>query len=270
VPVPVPIDGEGLVVDAIPPRARAVYTTPSHQSPSGVTMSMARRRALLAHADRHGVAVIEDDYDSEHRHTDRPLEPLHLLDHSGRVIYVGTFSKTIAPSLRLGFAALPTSLVAAARNLRMLLDRQPPAITQQALLRFITDGHLERHLRRARRVYRERHELVTAFLAQQAAAGRLQPLGPDHAGLHVAALLLGGAREADVHVAAAAADLTLGEFGACWLRRQPPPPEGIVIGFGAIATRDLPEALARLEAVLAAVGVGEGPVPRRARRRAQA
>ena len=116
--VAVPVDSEGIVVEQIPTEARMVYTTPSHQSPTGVTMSMARRRELLRFAENNDVAVIEDDYDSEYRHSDRPLEPLHRLDLHGRVVYVGSFSKTLSPSLRLGFIVLPPSLVSAAITLR--------------------------------------------------------------------------------------------------------------------------------------------------------
>ena len=108
---PVPVDGEGLVVDRIPPGTRVVYTTPAHQYPTGVVMSLPRRLALLDHADRHDVTIIEDDYDSEYRHVARPLEPLQRLDRNERVIYVDTFSKTLSPALRLGFAVLPHPLI---------------------------------------------------------------------------------------------------------------------------------------------------------------
>ena len=100
----VPVDDQGLVVDLLPPSARIVYVTPSHQYPLGMTMSMPRRRALLRWAERHDAAVIEDDYDTEFRYVDRPLEPLQALDANGRVVYVGSFSKTFSPSVRLGFA----------------------------------------------------------------------------------------------------------------------------------------------------------------------
>ncbi len=170
---PVPVDAEGIVVGQIPSRARVVYTTPSHQSPTGATMSMSRRRELLALAERQDLAVIEDDYDSEYRHVDRPLEPLYRLDRSGRVIYVGTFSKTLSPSLRLGFVVLPESLVDAAVNLRELMDWQPPAGLQVALLRLIADGLLDRHLRRTRKVYSERHHLVARFVQDAATDGHL-------------------------------------------------------------------------------------------------
>src|SRR5262249_40951225 len=103
----VPVDDDGLVVRRIPRTARAVVVTPSHQAPTGAVLSGPRRRELLAFARTHRAIVIEDDYDTEHRYVDRPLEPLHRLDRDGRVIYVGSFSKTLSPSLRLGFVVAP-------------------------------------------------------------------------------------------------------------------------------------------------------------------
>ena len=114
--VGVPVDDQGLVVEAIPPRTRLVYVTPSHQFPLGMAMSLPRRLALLAWAERHDAAVVEDDYDSEFRYGGRPIEPLQTLDPSGRVIYVGSFSKTLLATLRLGFLVAPASLVGAVRS----------------------------------------------------------------------------------------------------------------------------------------------------------
>ena len=111
----VPVDGEGLVVSAIPNAARLVYTTPSHQFPLGMSMSLDRRGALLAWAHQRGAVLIEDDYDSEFRFSDRPLEPLHSLDRGRRVLYVGSFAKTMLPMLRLGFLVVPPSLRPAVR-----------------------------------------------------------------------------------------------------------------------------------------------------------
>jgi GntR family transcriptional regulator/MocR family aminotransferase len=103
----VPVDDQGLVVDAIPAGTRLVYVTPSHQFPLGMTMPLPRRLALLDWAERHDAAIVEDDYDSEFRYGDRPIEPLQTLDTSGRVIYIGSFSKTMLPTLRLGFVIAP-------------------------------------------------------------------------------------------------------------------------------------------------------------------
>jgi GntR family transcriptional regulator / MocR family aminotransferase len=247
---PVPVDAEGIVVDAIPPRAKIVFTTPSHQSPTGATMSLTRRRALLTFAERHGAAIVEDDYDSEYRYDDRPLEPLHTLDRSGRVIYIGTFSKTLSPSLRLGFAVFPESLVDASIAMRELMDLQPPVINQQAMVRFIADGHLERHLRKCRKIYRPRHQMVTEFVNEQVATGRLRPVADSHAGLHVAAHLTEGEDELALRRRALAAGVALGNYSDYWAHVETAEP-GVLIGFGAIPTEDLPIALATLAGVLA-------------------
>jgi GntR family transcriptional regulator/MocR family aminotransferase len=246
--LPVPVDSEGIVVDKIPTRARLVYTTPSHQSPMGVTMSMGRRHELMHFADQHNVGIIEDDYDSEYRHADRPLEPLHRLDRHGRVIYVGSFSKTLSPSLRLGFIVLPQPLAAPAAALRALVDWQPPAILQAALLRFIVDGHLDRHLRRTRRIYSERHRIVIDFVREAVDAKLLLAPYPSYVGLHITALLPAGTDEATIREAARANGIALGHFAQCC--QQPSAPAGLIIGFGATPTRDLPDALRSLRQVL--------------------
>ena len=246
--LPVPVDDEGIVVDQIPTRARLVYTTPSHQSPTGVTMSMARRHALMRFAEQHDVGIIEDDYDSEYRHADRPLEPLHRLDRHGRVIYVGTFSKTLSPSLRLGFVVMPPSLCGPAVALRALIDWQPPASLQATLLRFIVDGHLDRYLRRTRKIYSERHGIVVEFVRDAVAAGLLLAPPPSYAGLHVTALLPSGRDEATVRESARSSGIALGDFAQCWQRHDAP--AGLIIGFGATPTSDLVAALDALEQAL--------------------
>lgn len=248
---PVRVDAEGIVVDEIPPRAKVIFTTPSHQSPTGATMSLARRRALLSFAERHGVAVIEDDYDSEYRYDDRPLEPLQALDRSGRVIYLGTFSKTLSPSLRLGFAIFPDSLVGPSVAMRELLDWQPPVVNQQAMVRFIGDGHLERHLRKCRKIYRPRHQMVTAFVDRQVAAGRLRKVAENHAGLHVAVHLPEGTDELEVRRRGLEVGVALGDYRDYWADETDAQP-GLLIGFGSIATDELPNALDALGVVLAA------------------
>ncbi|UMG91434.1 PLP-dependent aminotransferase family protein [Nocardioides sp. TF02-7] len=258
--VPVPVDGEGIVVDRIPAGARLVYTTPSHQFPLGVTLSLGRRRQLLAHAARHGAAVVEDDYDSEFRHEPRPLDTLHCLDPTGHVIYVGTFSKSLLPSLRLGYLLCPPSLRPAVLAARQLTDGYGPPHLQAALARFIDEGLLARHVRRATRVYTERRALVLEELARLPVA-----VVPSAAGLHVAAHLTDDAVAAAAVVAAAARE------GVELEALQPLGPgirEGLVLGFGATVTGSVRPGIRRLGRLLA--GAGGSPTTPGPRRRSPA
>jgi GntR family transcriptional regulator/MocR family aminotransferase len=243
----VPVDAAGIRPESVPAHARVVYTTPSHQSPTGATLTVARRRALLAHADRHHQAIIEDDYDSEHRHTDRPLEPLHLLDTTGRVIHVATFSKTLAPSIRLGYAVFPIELAHHAVALRATSDVQPSELVQRAVHHLVTSGDLERHLRRTRKIYAERHAAVAEWVARMSAAGHLTPWATDHAGLHVTTLLH---RVTEVELATRLQPhgVRLGSYGDTWAR--PPDHEGVIIGFGNADTDQLVTALGHVEQAL--------------------
>jgi GntR family transcriptional regulator / MocR family aminotransferase len=184
--VGVPVDNEGLVVTALPRGARVVYVTPSHQYPLGVVMTLPRRQALLAWAERNNAAIIEDDYDSEFRFGGRPLEPLQSIDATGRVIYVGTFSKTMLPALRLGFLVAPPSLRKALRNTKYLTDWHTSTLGQAALAHFIEDGGFARHIRKMTGVYRERHAMITHEVERDLA--EYLTLIPSGAGLHVAVL----------------------------------------------------------------------------------
>jgi GntR family transcriptional regulator / MocR family aminotransferase len=244
----VPVDEQGLVVDLLPPEARIVYVTPSHQYPLGMTMSMPRRRALLRWADRHDAAVIEDDYDTEFRYVDRPLEPLQALDASGRVVYVGSFSKTFSPSIRLGFTVLPAPLAEPVAALRQLIDWHPPTAMQTALAGFIEDGLLDKHIRRSKRGYAERYHILAGALAGPL-AGHLTARAPN-AGLHIAAVLREGLPEKAVLQAAATAGIATSGLRDCF--RAGPPQPGLLIGFGAVSAADLPTALGVLGRVLAA------------------
>jgi GntR family transcriptional regulator / MocR family aminotransferase len=248
----VPVDAEGLVVDALPRKARVVYVTPSHQYPLGVAMSLMRRQALLAWAERKDAIVIEDDYDSEFRFGGRPLEPLQTLDSAGRVIYVGSFSKTMLPTLRLGFMIVPPSLRLAAHKAKFVSDWHTPIIAQSALARFIDDGSFARHIRRVSSIYRERHEILAASIRENF-SDRLE-LIPSSAGLHVAAY----ARRASVShidaVAARAADLDVAIQRLSAFVVDGKPPAGIVLGYGAIETGRISEGLRRLRRSFDEVG----------------
>ena len=224
----------------IPSGIAALYTTPSHQSPTGTTLTLARRHELLALAGRQRFVIIEDDYDSEYRHANRPLEPLQRLDTTGRVVYIATFSKTLAPGIRLGYALYPTGIIDAAIALRTLNDGQPPDLLQRAMHRFIVDGDLDRHLRKTRRIYTERHQIVANLVDEQHRHGRLEPTGTSNAGLHVAARLRTGHTEQQIAAYVEARGVRLGNYQTCW--HTPPDHHGLVIGFGNITTNDLPDA----------------------------
>jgi GntR family transcriptional regulator/MocR family aminotransferase len=167
---PAPVDENGLVVaearadgDGI----RLAIVTPTHQFPTGATLSLARRLELLHWASEDGVWVLEDDYDSEFRYEGRPLSALHGLDPDGRVIYAGTFSKILAPAIRLGYLVAPSQLIPLLRGLRAHVDRHPPIDSQAILARFIDEGHFGGHIRRMRLLYRERRDALVAALAKE-------------------------------------------------------------------------------------------------------
>ena len=241
----VPVDSEGIDVAAIPDGTRLVYVTPSHQFPLGMSMSAQRRRQLLDWADRTGAVVLEDDYDSEFRYAGRPLEPLHSLDRSWRVIYVGSFSKTLLPTLRLGFLLAPPSLRPALRTAKLVTDWHTPGPTQDALAEFISSGAFARHVRRMRRAYADRHQLIVSTLDSQFADHLVRV--PSAAGIHVTALLRPEVGRSDREIAERAlrggVELSpaVSEFAVTG-----PPRQGLMIGYGAVPTGRIPEGLARL------------------------
>jgi GntR family transcriptional regulator/MocR family aminotransferase len=186
--VPVPVDADGLTLEGAASAApRAIAVSPSHQFPTGVTMSLERRFQLLEFAERVGAWIIEDDYDSEFRYEGRPLAALAGLGGiaSARVIYVGTFSKMLFPAIRLGFLVVPKHLAARFTRGRVIVDLQPSIFPQPALARFIAEGHLATHVRRMRRMYRQRQEALLEALAAE--AGALLTTRPDVAGMHLIA-----------------------------------------------------------------------------------
>jgi GntR family transcriptional regulator/MocR family aminotransferase len=244
-----PVDTDGLVVEALPDAARLLYVTPSHQFPLGVSMSLARRLALLEWAERVDAVILEDDYDSEFRYAGRPLEPLQGLDRTGRVLYVGSFSKVLLPTLRLGFVVAPASLHGALRKAKHVADWHTTAPIQAAAAQFIEQGLLARHVRRMRRIYAERHQLLTAVLEDELAE-HLAPI-PSVAGLHLAALLRGHGRQ-DVAVAQRASTAGVAVRPLSGFAVTQPPQAGLVFGYGAVPTERIEEGLRRLRRCLEA------------------
>ncbi len=184
---PMPVDDEGLCVDALPTDTRVIVVTPSHQSPTGAALSLRRRMALLDFAQRVDAVIIEDDYDGEFRFGGRPLDALQTLDRDGRVFYVGTFSKSLFPALRKGFVVAPDWARDALVAVKHCADSHSDTITQSVLAAFIRDGHLARHVRRMQPIYAQRRDALLHGIAHEL-DDWLAPI-PCEAGLHLAARL---------------------------------------------------------------------------------
>jgi GntR family transcriptional regulator / MocR family aminotransferase len=240
--VGVPVDASGLDVSALPAAASLVYVTPSHQFPLGTPMTLARRTALLDWAERCGAVVAEDDYDSEFRFSDRPLEPLQSLDTGGRVVYVGSFSKTLLPGLRLGFLVAPASLQGALRAAKQLTDWHGEQTNQAALARLMDEGLLARHIRKAGREYAARRELILSALASD--FGDWLSVVPSAAGLHVTARAVPGIDVDAVLTRAAAAGVIADSLAPYYCFDEPQP--GLVLGYGLAPRNRIPPGLALL------------------------
>jgi GntR family transcriptional regulator / MocR family aminotransferase len=244
--VPVPVDAEGILVERIPADARVIYVTPSHQFPTGTAMSPARRAALLEFARRQGAVIVEDDYDGEFRYGGRPLDALQTLDRDGSVFYVGTFSKSLFPALRLGYLVAPAWAMAALACARQLGDRHDDVLAQETLALFIAEGHLARHVRKMRRIYAERREALLEGLANHASAA-LRPLASD-AGLHVAAELRWPVPASQLVEDAVAKDMRIEALGGYAIGSQQP--NGLVFGLGGMPATRMDEAMRVLAALL--------------------
>jgi GntR family transcriptional regulator/MocR family aminotransferase len=253
--VPVPVDAQGLDVRAgvaAAPEARVAYVTPAKQLPLGVTMSPSRREELLAWANAADAYVIEDDYDSELRYATSPPAPLATLDAHGRVIFIGTLSKILYPSLRVGYMVVPPPLVEIFRRARVLTDFSSPALVQAALTEFITAGHFERHIRRMRTVYHRRQQLLLHGLKTR--------LGPriefayTDAGMNLVMWLPRHLDDRRVAAEGAAHGLDLTTLSAFAMSPQQRP--GLLLGFGGIPDQEIIEGVARLERLLRQVSNG--------------
>ncbi len=231
---PIPVDAQGLNVEIGERRARdarLAYVTPSHQFPLGVPMSLPRRLALLAWARAVRAWVIEDDYDSEFRFGTRPIPCLHGLDVDDRVIYVGSFSKTLFPALRLGFLIVPPDLRDVILGARRAADIHQPTMGQAVLADFMAGGHFERHLRRMRTEYRGRRDAL-ADAAARHCRGALQ-LRPVATGLHAVADLEAADDDLVFHEAMARG-VEVMPLSAYSFDPRAPAVNGLVLGFAAV------------------------------------
>lgn len=247
---PVPVDEQGLNVEAgraQAPHAQMAYVTPAHQFPLGPTLSLERRIALLQWAEANEAWILEDDYDGEFRYAGQPLATLQSLDRHQRVIYVGSFSKVLAPALRLGYLVVPEDLVETFILAKTASDRHTPLLMQAVLAAFIHEGHFGRHLRRMRKLCHERQQALLDALEKH-----LRPwltFGPDPAGLHLTTFLRHHADDQAVAEQAAQIGIRLSPLSR--YRIQAPIPPGIVLGYASFTASEMQEAARRLARVLA-------------------
>jgi GntR family transcriptional regulator / MocR family aminotransferase len=249
--IPIPVDEDGLdVAEArrLGVHARLAYVTPSHQFPTGAVMPLARRMALLDWAAACGAFIIEDDYDGEFRYGGRPLEAIQALDARGITIHVGTFSKVMFPSLRLGYVVLPESLVPAFRAAKWLADRHSPSLEQEALSAFLESGLYDRHLRRMRRRHASRREALVDAIRHHL-SDRVEVMGTD-AGIHLVLWLRGVAAEAVQEVIDRAEGYGVGLYSIAPYYLGCAPQAGLLLGYGSLDELQIREGIARLGLVL--------------------
>lgn len=247
--VPVPVDSEGFNLRSALEKdknARLVCVTPSHQFPLGVVMSLSRRLALIEWARTNDAWIVEDDYDSEFRYVGRPLASLQGLDKAGRVIYVGTFSKTIFPALRLGYLVVPENLIEVFTAARALIDSHSPSIDQAILTDFIEEGHFARHIRRMRALYAER-QAVLVSAAKKELAGLLE-VNTDEAGMHLVGWLLKGVDDKSIAEKAACGGIETKPLSA--YSSEPLPRGGLILGYTAFSAGQIRNGVERLAKAL--------------------
>jgi GntR family transcriptional regulator/MocR family aminotransferase len=251
--VAVPVDASGFPLEAamaLAPHARLAVVAPSHQFPLGVVLSLQRRLALLSWAERTNGWIAEDDFDGEYRYAGRPLAPLRALDRTGRVAYLGSFSKLLFPALRLSYVVLPDALVPAAEKVMAAAPARASMLGQGALARFIADGHFTAHLRRTRLLYSARQQVLIAA-ARRHLRGLLQ-VEPDPGGMHLVARphtdLEPKLDDRAVTAAAAAESIGVSPLSACY--RNEPRVNGLILGYAATPADAVEPAIVTLRNVL--------------------
>jgi GntR family transcriptional regulator / MocR family aminotransferase len=247
--IPVPVDKQGLCVGAgvkACPHARGAYVTPAHQFPLGMTMSLERRMSLLKWAAHVGAFVIEDDYDSEYRFQGRPMPALQNLDRNSNVIFVGSLSKLLFPSLRIGYVVLPSALADYFLAFRYRTDLRNLSLDQATVCDFIAEGHLGRHLRRMRDLYSSR--LATLLDGGRKYLGNLLEISEVQAGLYTVGFLKNGMSSREAEAAAARHGVEVLALDRYTLKR--PDPKGLILGFAAYDEAAIQAALVRLAAGL--------------------
>lgn len=249
--LPLSVDRDGVVAGQLSGSgARIAVVTPSHQFPTGATLSLSRRLSLLSWARSEGALIIEDDYDSGFRYEGRPLPSLQGLDDSASVAYLGSFSKVLFPSLRVGYAVLPPDLVDPFKAAKDLTDRQTPILEQQVLASFLGEGHFERHLRRMRQLYGSRRRALVEALHSRL-GGVCQVLGSE-AGMHLMVAIDVGLTEVDAVRRAAWAGVAVYPASPYYAGESPFP--GLLLGYAAMPEDQIRDGVRRLAQALMGAG----------------
>jgi GntR family transcriptional regulator / MocR family aminotransferase len=243
---PVPVDRDGIDPRRLPKGARIAFVTPSHQFPTGAILPLARRLALLEWARREDAVVVEDDYDGEFRYEGQPLESLQGLDVEGRVIYTGTFSRTVFSALRIGYLIAPKSLVQAFTSAKWLCDRHTATLEQETLAEFISSRMYERHLRRVRRRNGARREALLNAIRKH--LGQKVEVTGDGAGTHV--VLLPRKRISEKQIIERAASRGVGVYGMSRYFLTPSKHPALMLGYSSISEARIQEGIRRLAEVL--------------------
>jgi GntR family transcriptional regulator / MocR family aminotransferase len=243
--LPVPVDRNGLDPEKLPDNARLVFVTPSHQFPTGVILPLERRLALLDWARRHHAIIVEDDYDGEFRYDGRPLESLQGLDKDGRTLYLGTFSRTVFPALRIGYIVASPSSVSAFVAAKWLTDLHSATLEQQTLAEFIHDGSYERHLRRLRQRHAQRRAVLLQAI-RKVLGDRVEITGED-AGAHIVLWPRKSLREAAAMNLAEKRGVGIYGFSHCFLKAPPRP--GFILGFAHLTEREIRDGIQLLRGI---------------------
>lgn len=246
---PIPVDAQGIDVGAgikSAPNARAVFVTPSHQFPTGVVLSMARRLELLAWAREKRAWIVEDDYASEFRYGGRPLASLQGLDEGERVIYIGTLNKALFPGLRIGYAVVPRPLLRAFVAARYLMDRQPSTLSQAVVAAFMEEGHFAAHIRRMRLLYRDQRDELVAALKRRLAA-ELTVDAPDQ-GMHLVAFTRRGLSDTAIERAGREQGVVVRAMSRFYVAAFPR--SALVLGFSGHPRKTIMPAVERLAQVI--------------------
>jgi GntR family transcriptional regulator/MocR family aminotransferase len=252
----IPVDDEGMAVETLVEsgmNARLVHITPSNHFPLGGTMPMPRRMALLNWAQQTGAIILEDDCDSEFRYSSRPLAALKALDRADNVVYVGTFSRIILPSLRLGYLILPEDLVAPVVAIRSLTDRHPPPIEQILVAEFMLNGHFSTHVRRMRKLYADRQQMLVSALRRE--FEDLFDIRPAGAGMHIIGWLPRGWSDTALADLAATKGVVLRPVSPFYYRRSPR--TGVMLGHASVTSGQLRNGMRLLAKTVAEFRAGK-------------